>query len=164
MSVPSVPDLPSAGTGPIPAGPGAAAEGNTIRPFRIDIPEDEVAELRLRVAATRWPHRETVTDRSQGAQLMLDDISLYWFTHTETSSARLYWENSANNFNAVDIFLPAAVTVFPGEIYRVPRSWTQRCYHQLIYFHEVDRGGHFAAWEEPELFAAEVRAAFRSLR
>jgi Epoxide hydrolase N terminus len=68
-------------TGPIPAGPGAAAEGNTIRPFRIDIPEDEVAELRLRVAATRWPHRETVTDRSQGAQLTkIQDLVRYWGT------------------------------------------------------------------------------------
>ena len=111
-----------------------------------------------------WTYSGWDPERSLTKDEMLDDISLYWFTHTETSSARLYWENSANNFNAVDIFLPAAVTVFPGEIYRAPRSWTQRCYHQLIYFHEVDRGGHFAAWEEPELFAAEVRAAFRSLR
>jgi pimeloyl-ACP methyl ester carboxylesterase len=414
MSVPAVPDPPPAGTGPMPADPGTAAEGTTIRPFSVDVPEDEVADLRRRVAATRWPDRETVADRSQGAQLakiqelvrywgtgydwrrceaalnalpqfvteidgldihfihvrsthpgalpmimthgwpgsvlellkvigpltdptahgeraedafdlvlpsmpgygfsgrptstswgpdriarawaelmarlgyqryvsqggdwgsvisnvmarqapaglagihvtmpaavppgiakalqaghppppglwdaeraayqqlaalyrlasgyseimmtrpqtlgyaladspaglaawfydkfadwtdsggdpersltkdeMLDDISLYWFTRTETSSARLYWENNANNFNAVDIFLPAAVTVFPGEIYRAPRSWAQRCYHQLIYFHEVDMGGHFAAWEEPEVFAAEVGAAFRSLR
>ena len=414
MSVPAVPDLPPAGTGPPPAGPGAADEGNTIRPFRVHVPQDEVAELRRRVAATRWPDRETVADRSQGAQLakiqalvaywgtgydwrkaeatlnalpqfvteidgldihfihvrsahqgalpmimthgwpgsvlellkvigpltdptahggraedafdlvlpsmpgygfsgqadvyrlgpdriarawtelmgrlghqryvsqggdwgsvishvmasqaaagllgihvnmpatvppeiakalragdppppglwdaeraayeqmaalyrsgsgyaeimvtrpqtlgyfladspvglaawfydkfadwtdsggdpersltkdeMLDDISLYWFTRTATSGARLYWENNANNFNAVDISLPAAITVFPGEIYRAPRSWAQRCYHNLIYFHEVDKGGHFAAWEEPELFAAEIRAAFRSLR
>ena len=414
MSVPAVPDPRPAGTGPVPTEPGSVAKGTTIRPFRVEIPEDEVAELRQRVAATRWPDRETVTDRSQGTQLakiqelvrywgtgydwrrceaalnalpqfvteidgldihflhvrsthpgalpmimthgwpgsvlellkvirpltdptvygghaedafdlvlpsmpgygfsgrptstswgpdriarawaelmarlgyqryvsqggdwgavisevmarqapaglagihvnmpatvppeiakalragdppppglwdaertayqqlaalyrlgsgyfeimmtrpqtlgyaladspaglaawfydkfadwtdsggdpersltkdeMLDDISLYWFTRTETSSARLYWENNANNFNATDISIPAAVTVFPGEIYRAPRSWAQRCYHQLIYFHEVDKGGHFAAWEKPELFAAEVGAAFRSLR
>jgi pimeloyl-ACP methyl ester carboxylesterase len=103
-------------------------------------------------------------ERSLTKDEMLDDISLYWFTGTATSGARLYWENNANNFNAVDISVPAAITVFPGEIYRAPRSWAQRAYHKLIYFHEVDKGGHFAAWEEPELFAAEMRAAFRSLR
>ena len=95
---------------------------------------------------------------------MLDDITLYWLTNTGTSSAQLYWENNANNFNAVDINVPAAITVFPGEIYRAPRSWAQRAYHKLIYFHEVDKGGHFAAWEQPELFSAEIRAAFKSLR
>ena len=67
-------------------------------------------------------------------------------------------------FNAVDISIPVAVTVFPGEIYRAPRSWAERAYHKLIYFNEVDKGGHFAAWEQPELFATEIRAAFRSLR
>jgi hypothetical protein len=78
---------------------------------------------------------------------MLDDITLYWLTNTGTSGARLYWENNANNFNAVDISLPAAITVFPGEIYQAPRSWAERCYHQLIYYNKVDKGGHFAAWE-----------------
>jgi pimeloyl-ACP methyl ester carboxylesterase len=95
---------------------------------------------------------------------MLDDITLYWLTNTGTSSARLYWENNANNFNAVDISIPAAITVFPGEIYRAPRTWAERSYHKLIYYHQVDKGGHFAAWEQPELFAEEIRAAFRSLR
>ena len=95
---------------------------------------------------------------------MLDDITLYRLTNTGTSAARLYWENDANNFNAVDISPPAAITVFPGEIYQAPRSWAERAYHQLIYFNTVDKGGHFAAWEEPELFAEELRAAFRSLR
>ena len=84
-------------------------------------------------------------------------------------SARLYWENNNNNFNAVDqktadIKIPVAISVFPGEIYQAPRSWAERAYPNLLYFHEVDKGGHFAAWEEPELFAAELRAAFRSLR
>jgi pimeloyl-ACP methyl ester carboxylesterase len=111
-----------------------------------------------------WTDSGGDPERSLTKDEMLDDISLCWFTRTETSSARLYWENNANNFNAVDISLPAAVTVFPGEIYRAPRSWAQRAYRNLIYFHEVDKGGHFAAWEEPELFAAEMRAAFRSLR
>lgn len=95
---------------------------------------------------------------------ILDDISLYWLTNTAASSAQLYWENNANNFNAVDISVPAAVTVFPGEIYQAPKSWTERSYHNLIYFNEVSKGGHFAAWEEPQLFAEELRAAFKSLR
>jgi pimeloyl-ACP methyl ester carboxylesterase len=100
---------------------------------------------------------------------MLDDISLYWFTNTATSSARLYWENNNNNFNAdsqktAEIKLPVAVTVFPGEIYRAPKSWAQRAYRNLIYFNEVDKGGHFAAWEQPQLFSTELRAAFRPLR
>jgi pimeloyl-ACP methyl ester carboxylesterase len=100
---------------------------------------------------------------------MLDDISLYWLTNTAASSARLYWENNNNNFNAreqktADIKIPVAVTVFPGEIYRAPKSWTERSYPNLIYFHEVGNGGHFAAWEQPELFATEMRAAFRPLR
>jgi pimeloyl-ACP methyl ester carboxylesterase len=89
---------------------------------------------------------------------------LYWLTNTATSSAQIYWEDHSNNFNAVDISLPAAITVFPGEIYQAPRSWAERSYHNLIYFNEVDKGGHFAAWEEPELFAREVRAGFRPLR
>jgi len=104
------------------------------------------------------PERELTRDE------MLDDITLYWLTNTGTSSARLYWENNANNFNAVDINIPAAITVFPGEIYRAPRSWAERSYHKLIYYHQVDKGGHFAAWEQPQLFAEEIRAAFRSLR
>jgi pimeloyl-ACP methyl ester carboxylesterase len=95
---------------------------------------------------------------------MLNDITLYWRTNTGTSGARLYWENNANNFNAVDISIPAAVTVFPGEIYQAPKSWTERAYHKPIYYHRVDEGGHFAAWEQPDLFATEIRAAFRSLR
>lgn len=95
---------------------------------------------------------------------ILDDITLYWLTGTATSSARLYWDNNANNFNAVDISVPAAVTVFPGEIYQAPRSWCERSYHKLIYWNQVSKGGHFAAWEQPELFSAELRAAFRSFR
>jgi pimeloyl-ACP methyl ester carboxylesterase len=96
---------------------------------------------------------------------MLDDITLYWLTNTATASARLYWENNANNnFIAVDVSLPTAVTVFPGEIYRAPRSWCEEAYRNLIYWHEAEKGGHFAAWEQPKIFAAELRAAFRPLR
>lgn len=199
---------------------------SAIRPFKVNIPEDAVADLRKRVLATRWPDRETVNDQSQGVQLaklqalvgywgtqyawrkvesqlnalpmfvtnidgldiqfihvkskhpneksltkdeILDGISLYWLTNSAISSARLYWENNTNNFNAVeqktrDIKIPVAVTVFPGEIYQAPKTWTERAYPNLIYFNEVDKGGHFAAWEQPELFAKELRAAFRTLR
>jgi pimeloyl-ACP methyl ester carboxylesterase len=111
-----------------------------------------------------WTYSGGDPERSLSKDQMLDDITLYWLTDTATSSARLYWENNANDFNAVDISLPAAVTVFPGEIYRAPKSWAERAYHNLIYFHEVDQGGHFASWEQPKLFASELRSAFRSLR
>jgi pimeloyl-ACP methyl ester carboxylesterase len=94
---------------------------------------------------------------------ILDNIMLYWVTNTGASAARLYWENARIVYKG-DISVPAAFTVFSGEIYRAPRSWVERTYRNLIYFNEVDKGGHFAAWEEPELFSAELRAAFRSLR
>ena len=111
-----------------------------------------------------WTYSGGEPERALTKDEMLDDITLYWLTNTGTSSAQLYWENNANNFNAVDINIPAAITVFRGEIYRAPRSWAERAYHKLIYFHTVDNGGHFAAWEQPELFATEIRAAFKSLR
>ncbi len=100
---------------------------------------------------------------------ILDNITLYWLTNSAASSARLYWENTTSVLNAAaqntaDISSPVAVTVFPGEVYRAPKSWTQRAYRNLVYFNEVDRGGHFAAWEQPGLFAAELREAFRPLR
>lgn len=116
-----------------------------------------------------WTYSGGEPERALTRDEMLDDISLYWFTNTATSSARLYWENNNNNFNAdtqktAEISLPVAVTVFPGEIYRAPKSWAQRAYRNLIYFNEVDKGGHFAAWEQPQLFSTELRAAFRPLR
>ena len=95
---------------------------------------------------------------------ILDNITLYWLTNTGISASRLYWEYKGGFFNAKGVSIPVAVTVFPGEQYQAPRSWAEQAYPNLIYFNEVDRGGHFAAWEEPELFSAEVRAAFRSLR
>lgn len=111
-----------------------------------------------------WTYSGGVPERVLPRDEMLDDISLYWLTNSATSAAQIYWEDHSNNFNAVDISLPAAVTVFPGEIYQAPRSWADRAYHKLVYWNEVDNGGHFAAWEQPELFSREVRAAFRSLR
>jgi pimeloyl-ACP methyl ester carboxylesterase len=100
---------------------------------------------------------------------VLDNITLYWLTGTGTSAARLYWENSRAVTAALKhapphVSLPVAFTVFPGEIFQAPRHWVKKAYHDLIYFNEVDKGGHFAAWEEPELFASEMRAAFKPLR
>ena len=94
---------------------------------------------------------------------ILDNVTLYWLTNTGTSAARLYWENARIVYKG-EVTTPAAFTVFPGEIWRAPRSWVERTYRNLIYFNEVDKGGHFAAWEQPELLAAEVRAAFKPLR
>ncbi|MDR5755016.1 MULTISPECIES: epoxide hydrolase [unclassified Caballeronia] len=132
-----------------------------------DSPAGQAAWMYDKFAA--WTYSGGDPERSLTRDQMLDDITLYWVTNTSTSSARLYWENNNNNFNAVeqktaDIPVPVAVTVFPGEIYRAPRSWTERSYHNLSYFHEVNKGGHFAAWEQPQLFAEELRAAFRPLR
>jgi pimeloyl-ACP methyl ester carboxylesterase len=95
---------------------------------------------------------------------VLDDITLYWLTNTGVSAGRIYWENKINLYVAANVPIPAAITVFPGENYQAPRSWAEKAYHKLIYFNEVDKGGHFAAWEQPQLFSAEVRAAFKSLR
>ena len=95
---------------------------------------------------------------------VLDNITLYWLTNTGVSASRLYWEYKGGFFNAKGVSIPVAVTVFPGEQYQAPRNWAEQAYPNLIYFNEVDRGGHFAAWEEPELFSAELRAGFRSLR
>jgi len=95
---------------------------------------------------------------------VLDNLTFYWLTNTAISSTRLYWENTYDFFGVKGVNIPAAVTVFPKEIYKAPRSWAERAYPNLIYFNEVDRGCHFAAWQEPGLFTAELRAAFRSLR
>jgi pimeloyl-ACP methyl ester carboxylesterase len=95
---------------------------------------------------------------------VLDNITLYWLTNTGVSASRLYWEYKGGFFNAKGVSIPVAVTVFPGEQYQAPRSWTERAYPRLIHYNEVARGGHFAAWEEPRLFSDELRTAFRSLR
>jgi len=101
---------------------------------------------------------------------VLDDFTLYWLTNSATSAGRLYWENAGRNLVVAaaqqtdKIALPVAITVFPNDVYRPPETWARRAYRNLSYFHEVDKGGHFAAWEQPELFSAELRAAFQSLR
>ena len=94
---------------------------------------------------------------------ILDNITLYWLTNTGVSASRLYWEYKGGFFNTKGVSIPVAVSVFPGEQYEAPRSWTEQAYPKLIYYNKLDKGGHFAAWEEPLLFAAELRAAFRSL-
>jgi pimeloyl-ACP methyl ester carboxylesterase len=96
---------------------------------------------------------------------LLDNITLYWLTNTGVSAARLYWENKADFFDAKPITIPFAISVFPDELYQAPRSWAERAYpDNLIHYNRLDRGGHFAAWEQPQLLAEELRAAFRSLR
>jgi pimeloyl-ACP methyl ester carboxylesterase len=95
---------------------------------------------------------------------ILDNITLYWLTNTGVSASRLYWEYKGGFFNVKGVSIPVAVTVFPSEQYQAPRSWTEQAYPNLIYYNQVDRGGHFAAWEQPQLFSGELRAAFRSLR
>ncbi|HYP68865.1 MAG TPA: epoxide hydrolase [Thiobacillaceae bacterium] len=95
---------------------------------------------------------------------VLDNITLYWLTNSAISSARLYWENKFAFFAPKSVTIPVAVSAFPDEVCTVPRSWAERAYPKLMYYNKLDKGGHFAAWEQPELFAAEVRAAFRSLR
>jgi pimeloyl-ACP methyl ester carboxylesterase len=102
---------------------------------------------------------------------IVDNLTLYWLTNTATSAARLYWENAQSIVAALvsgqkppELSLPVGFTVFPDEIFQAPRSWAEKVYPNLTYFNEAERGGHFAAWEEPQLFTEEVRAAFRSLR
>ncbi|RWO54420.1 epoxide hydrolase family protein [Mesorhizobium sp.] len=117
---------------------------------------------------SRWTYDNS--DPEKTPDEVLDDITQYWLSNSATSAGRLYWEYGGRSvvFAAVErtleIALPVAITVFPEETYLAPETWARRAYPNLIYFHEVDKGGHFAAWEQPELFSAELRAAFRPLR
>jgi pimeloyl-ACP methyl ester carboxylesterase len=118
---------------------------------------------------THWTYDKSDPEKSPDE--VLDDITLYWLTNSATSSARLYWEYGGGRSPVLaavektsEISLPVAITVFPGESYQAPETWARRAYGNLSYFHQVDKGGHFAAWEQPELFASEIRAAFRPLR
>ncbi|MFK0088568.1 epoxide hydrolase family protein [Pseudomonas sp. NPDC090755] len=111
-----------------------------------------------------WVYSRGDPERALGREAMLDNITLYWLTNTGTSSARIYWEASAAMAKPEPVKVPVGVTIFPGEVYRPPRQWLTRAYPNLTYYNRVDKGGHFAAWEEPALFCSEVRAAFRALR
>jgi pimeloyl-ACP methyl ester carboxylesterase len=95
---------------------------------------------------------------------VLDNVTLYWLTNTGVSSSRLYWENKLGFFDVKGVTVPTAVSIFPNELYQAPRSWAEQAYPNLIYFNQVDEGNHFAAWQQPDIFTTEVRAAFRSLR
>jgi pimeloyl-ACP methyl ester carboxylesterase len=95
---------------------------------------------------------------------ILDNITLYWLTNTAVSSARLYWESKLDFFAPKGVPIPAAVSIFPDEIYSAPKSWAEKAYPKLIYYNRLPKGGHFAAWEQPQLFSEELRGAFRSLR
>jgi pimeloyl-ACP methyl ester carboxylesterase len=134
-----------------------------------DSPAGLAAFLLWHPGFARWTYGDDPT-QSPTKDDVLDDFTLYWLTNTATSSARLYWDNhgigptSAAGEKSAEISVPVGITVFPDDVYRAPETWARRAYRNLSYFHEVDRGGHFAAWEQPELFSQEIRAAFRSLR
>jgi pimeloyl-ACP methyl ester carboxylesterase len=117
----------------------------------------------------QWTYSGGEPERSLTKDEMLDDITLYWLTNSAISAARFYWENNDNNFSSAaqkttEIAIPIAVTVFPREIYRAPKSWTQRAFRNLTCFNQVDKGGHFCGMGRPQLFAAEVRSASRGMR
>jgi pimeloyl-ACP methyl ester carboxylesterase len=135
-----------------------------------DSPAGLAAWILVHPGFAQWAYGND-PEKSPTKDDVLDNITLYWMTNTATSAARLYWENGARGSVIVaasqrtgEILLPVAITVFPDDVYRAPETWARRAYRNLSYFHEVDKGGHFAAWEQPELFSAELRAAFRSLR
>jgi pimeloyl-ACP methyl ester carboxylesterase len=95
---------------------------------------------------------------------VLDNITITWLTNTAISGARLYWENKFGFFGVKGVSIPVAVSVFPDELYPAPRSWAERAYPKLIHYNRLDKGGHFAAWEQPQLLSEEVRAGFKPLR
>lgn len=134
-----------------------------------DSPAGLAAWLLVHPGFDQWRYGEDPA-QSPSRDQVLDNITLYWLTNTAASASRIYWENrgrpaiSATAQMTSEIALPVAITVFPEDIYRAPESWTRRAYPNLFYFNEVDRGGHFAAWEQPTLFSEEIRAAFRPLR
>jgi len=159
--------------GLMPAALRAAPAGDAIRPFRVNVPHPDLDDLRRRVLATRWPAKETVADQSQGVQLAkLQRLVRYWGTDYD-------WRKGEAKLNALPMFVTEidgldiqfihvrsrhenAMPLIMSHGWPGPRSWVERSYHKLIYFNEVDKGGHFAAWDEPELFSTEVRAAFTS--
>jgi pimeloyl-ACP methyl ester carboxylesterase len=147
-----------------------SARPQTVGYGATDSPAGLAAWILVHPGFAQWKYGAD-PERSPTKDDVLDNITLYWLTNTAASSARLYWENGARGSVIVaatqktdEIALPVAITVFPEDVYRPPETWARRAYRNLIYFHEVDKGGHFAAWEQPELFSAELRAAFRPLR
>ncbi len=112
----------------------------------------------------KWTDNTSSPEDALSRDRMLDNISLYWFTNTAASSARIDWENKDASFSGGRLSLPVAVTVYPREIYRPPKSWAEQTYSNLIYWNEAEHGGHFAAFEQPDIFVEEMRSAFRKLR
>lgn len=117
----------------------------------------------------QWSDSSGIPENALSKDEMLNDITLYWLTNVGASSSRFYWENNNNNFSSdtqktKDVKVPVAITVFPKEIYKAPESWSKQAYPSLSYYNEVEKGGHFAAWEQPQLFAEELRAAFKAVR
>ncbi|NKM26516.1 epoxide hydrolase family protein [Rhizobium laguerreae] len=111
-----------------------------------------------------WVYTRGDPEQALGKDAILDNITLYWLTNTGPSSGRIYWENAISGAKLTPVKVPVAVTVFPGEVYKPPKHWLSKAYPKLIYYNHASKGGHFAAWEEPELFSQEIRKAFRSLR
>jgi pimeloyl-ACP methyl ester carboxylesterase len=111
-----------------------------------------------------WVYARGEPEAALGKDAILDNITLYWLTNTGPSSGRIYWENNASAAKLSPVRVPVAVTVFPGEVYKPPKSWLSRAYTNLIYFNRAEKGGHFAAWEEPTIFSEELRAAFKAVR
>lgn len=122
------------------------------------------AEGQPAAAVVAGLHRTSSATGELTRDEILDNVTLYWLTNTGVSASRLYWEYKGGFFNAKGVSIPVAVSIFPGEQYQAPRSWTERAYPKLIHYNQLDKGGHFAAWEQPKLFSAELRAAFRSIR
>jgi pimeloyl-ACP methyl ester carboxylesterase len=163
----------------------APADIAGVRSFTIDVPDADLVELRSRIAATRWPDKETTSDQSQGVPLAtIQELARYWereydwrkvearlnalpqfLAEIDGLDIHVYTENGQRSyFAAKGVSIPAAVSAFPDELYQAPRSWSEQAYPNLIYYNKLDKGGHFAAWEQPEVFSDELRAAFRSLR
>lgn len=111
-----------------------------------------------------WTDNDGTVESAISHDEALDNIMLYWLANTGASSARLYWESFRAGFRAIELHLPVGVSVFPKDIYTAPRSWAERCMHNLIYWNELGRGGHFAAYEQPTLFVEELRKCFRLVR
>jgi pimeloyl-ACP methyl ester carboxylesterase len=134
-----------------------------------DSPAGLAAFMLVHPGFARWTYGKD-PGQSPTRDEVLDNFTLYWLTNTAASSARIYWENrestltSAASLKTSEISVPVAISVFPDEIYRAPETWARRAFRNLTYFHKADKGGHFAAWEHPNVFAAELRAAFHSLR
>jgi pimeloyl-ACP methyl ester carboxylesterase len=129
----------------------------------IDLGDGDAKPAALTAAALRTPTKGQPRDQLTRDDV-LDNITLYWLTNTGVSSARLYWENRFPFFDFKNVTIPVAVSVFPGEFYQTPRSWAERAYPKLVHYNNLGKGGHFPAWEEPQLFVQELRVGLRSLR